>query len=683
MSWLSYLFYGYFVAGSVTLGYLLLRLTYPELRTIDVNMKLGLSFVAGVLLTLAAFAVDYLYDGKLEVLQGNGTYAIILFLLFLLAFVFLKFYFIFSKPDFLTVGVPIQNPINIRIEKTESKEEEQQREVFEKIIGKRQGADMKDRSLEKKKDLIQKLRKTEMQAVSDERVELHKKENVLSKIMGMFSSKPPRQVGLEEMKRTKVVLVPDKPQPSIQKPSVQQIAQTQRTIQASAIAQTQQAIPMPSAQTQGAPKPPEPRKGFMSMISGIIGEPQKQGQKPAAAQPTPAPMQATATSDQNIQASKTTQPGGALPTTQSEQPMPAIQTIKKPLVASHPKTIPEKTQEPQAAIKTDQPLSQAPQLPIPQTQPASGKPVSSAQTPPEPNPPSQKFRQVIEQEKFIGLKSEVMSGEPIEVPEKPKQTQEELSRFQSDPKTVEEERRKAAQLQEELILRDILPKDVASQQALAAKQAQPVQIRPGQHRIYQAVQQANQEVIVHRRYMLRGQEPLDAPKGMSVIGNQDVMQADNFDMLVNDVYTQLKENKKEGVRANLAVAPPKETLQQAALQKNALTFDDLLGESPSGKKEETGGGVMSQLASLNEASGKKPEPQKSDIAFVKIEAEKGMGCPTCHTKNSKIIFCPYCGSGMCANCSPSIKIVEGAFIYTCPKCKEDVDVRKKAVQPAA
>ncbi|MEK6843589.1 MAG: zinc ribbon domain-containing protein, partial [Candidatus Micrarchaeota archaeon] len=145
-------------------------------------------------------------------------------------------------------------------------------------------------------------------------------------------------------------------------------------------------------------------------------------------------------------------------------------------------------------------------------------------------------------------------------------------------------------------------------------------------------------------------------------------------------YSQLKNSEGTGsLRSSLSVAPPKESLLKSNEKKeDKLSFDDILGDKPKEDAEKQTS-VMSQLENFNS---KHPETQKieskTEISFVKIEAEKGMGCPTCHSKNSKIIFCPYCGTGMCANCSPSIKINEGAFVYTCPKCKEDVDVRKKA-----
>jgi len=88
--------------------------------------------------------------------------------------------------------------------------------------------------------------------------------------------------------------------------------------------------------------------------------------------------------------------------------------------------------------------------------------------------------------------------------------------------------------------------------------------------------------------------------------------------------------------------------------------------------------VFAQLSEIS--SGKTPAKpaEKENVEFVKIQAEKGMGCPTCHSKNTRIVFCPYCGTGMCANCSPKIFVEGDHFTYICPKCKENVTVRKKS-----
>jgi len=55
-----------------------------------------------------------------------------------------------------------------------------------------------------------------------------------------------------------------------------------------------------------------------------------------------------------------------------------------------------------------------------------------------------------------------------------------------------------------------------------------------------------------------------------------------------------------------------------------------------------------------------------------------MGCPSCGARNTRVVFCPYCGTGFCANCTPSLLPGADAFTYTCPKCSESVSVKKKS-----
>ncbi len=178
---------------------------------------------------------------------------------------------------------------------------------------------------------------------------------------------------------------------------------------------------------------------------------------------------------------------------------------------------------------------------------------------------------------------------------------------------------------------------------------------------------------------------------------------------VKDVYTQLKEEQKpEGLREKLGVRQPKKEFRERGkevkVEEKPLSLSDLLGtEKPSetpatapGAAKPAAGGLFAELEAL--ASGKKEEKKKEEpnaekgegkkegkegeLAFVKMKAP-GVGCPTCHSKNSKIIFCPYCGTGLCANCATSIKTTPEAFVYTCPKCGEEITVKRKAVAETA
>lgn len=162
-----------------------------------------------------------------------------------------------------------------------------------------------------------------------------------------------------------------------------------------------------------------------------------------------------------------------------------------------------------------------------------------------------------------------------------------------------------------------------------------------------------------------------------------------FGDMVSDVYTQLRVAKK-GTSAKDIITPSAGGAEGAA---SALTLEDIAGENTpleknkaeqsssgafSGAKEESQPekpaetSVFSQLEGI--ASGAKSE--KSVGKFFDLPAERGMGCPTCRTKNIRVAFCPYCGTGMCANCSPKVNATGDELKYECPKCGEEISVKK-------
>jgi hypothetical protein len=176
-------------------------------------------------------------------------------------------------------------------------------------------------------------------------------------------------------------------------------------------------------------------------------------------------------------------------------------------------------------------------------------------------------------------------------------------------------------------------------------------------------------------------------KQVSVIAPKGTVDNEAFTELMNDVYTQLKQEGKVEEKKTPAAAAQG---TQPKKSSSEVSMGDLFGEGERGtaaKTESTTALPQEEsnplFAQLGEISSGKPsapakatEPEKK-MQEVKIPAEKGMGCPNCRAKNSKIIFCPYCGSGMCANCSPKIVPGKEAFVYTCPKCQEEVTVKKK------
>ncbi len=92
-----------------------------------------------------------------------------------------------------------------------------------------------------------------------------------------------------------------------------------------------------------------------------------------------------------------------------------------------------------------------------------------------------------------------------------------------------------------------------------------------------------------------------------------------------------------------------------------VTMSDLFGEAPAAPKAKS---VFAQMQA------------QAEVSVVPLQ--QPAVCPTCHQKNSRIVFCPYCGTGMCANCSPSVVPGPDGFTYTCPHCQEEIPVKKKA-----
>ncbi len=204
----------------------------------------------------------------------------------------------------------------------------------------------------------------------------------------------------------------------------------------------------------------------------------------------------------------------------------------------------------------------------------------------------------------------------------------------------------------------------------------------------------------HRLYL----HAKEAAEKQKTGGVSDQKEREEVSAFVKDVYAQLKaEQKPEGLREKVGVRQPKKELRERAreareakaAEEKPLSLADLLGtEKPTEAPTPAGAGAPASglFAELEALAGGKKEEKKeeakagkkdkeTELVFVKMQAP-GVGCPTCHTKNTKIIFCPYCGTGLCANCATSIKTTPEAFIYTCPKCGEEITVKRKAVAAA-
>ncbi len=159
---------------------------------------------------------------------------------------------------------------------------------------------------------------------------------------------------------------------------------------------------------------------------------------------------------------------------------------------------------------------------------------------------------------------------------------------------------------------------------------------------------------------------------------------------------RLEREQRRQSRAGEASArtEARQQLSTAPAPQQELTFQDLLAtgeQTPAGAGEEkprnlfdeleattaaAGSGPSGLFAELQEVSGAKPAERKESVTQVQVEKNEPLACPTCKAANTRVVFCPYCGTGMCANCSPSIKPEGDFFVFTCPHCSEEVNVKK-------
>jgi len=156
--------------------------------------------------------------------------------------------------------------------------------------------------------------------------------------------------------------------------------------------------------------------------------------------------------------------------------------------------------------------------------------------------------------------------------------------------------------------------------------------------------------------------------------------------IVEDVYLSFH----DAAEANKKKEDSKAQKTPALLKDEFPDTTPIPSVSPSGKsappvKAGTPGSVT--MADLFGEPKSKPQASPKSV-FAQMEkpvtsvpVAQAQVCPTCKQKNSRIVFCPYCGAGMCANCSPKVTPGPDGFTYTCPKCQEDIPVKKKQVPP--
>lgn len=182
----------------------------------------------------------------------------------------------------------------------------------------------------------------------------------------------------------------------------------------------------------------------------------------------------------------------------------------------------------------------------------------------------------------------------------------------------------------------------------------------------------------------------------------EIAEQEGFDQMVNEVYTQLKASSVKSTNQIMNM-PPSSNVKKEMEENSNATADSLVSKSlfstdnnqannqnadskqlpitpqtNENRSKNTASDLFVQLSKVNEhLSTNNKKHSTEQVKFVEIPREKGMGCPNCRETSTRVVFCPYCGSGMCANCSPNIRPEEDYFIYTCPRCGEEINVSKK------
>ncbi|MFA6048851.1 MAG: hypothetical protein WC792_02815 [Candidatus Micrarchaeia archaeon] len=607
-----------FVIGSASFGYLLLRLTWPDVRLGSAQEKLGFSAIAGGAIAIAAIFLDYFASGFAGYDFSQGFAPAILAMLLVLCFAGFQAYFYYSRPAFLTVGIPIPAvPLPARVSEqatgaTAAKRVEQAPAIVQAAAPK--APQVKEAALGVAARLADAL-KAEV-----------KPQMPIPQFFAKAAEKP------AEAAKPKETVPIAKP---VEAPMPKEAQPAKKEEPAAQAPKPFQAPPWIAAAKKPAISaiPPVPIKQKPQAVPAAP-------MQPAAVQPQPqpAPTQAQPQVQQKMEFE--------IPLKQSAQP------AKPPLPAA-----PEMPPKPVPAI--------APQAPT-AWPPAEKRPLS-------PNVAEIYLtrKEVAPAEKMKELKKEISREEQsleIDVPLK-KGTAGTLasapiSQVAASKEEVKAELRKVREAEAEAVLTDIMGGPLPEGEGGPAAKQQPSGER------------------VRRRYL----EAAQGAQSVRVIASRNVAAKEEFNDLVQDVYTQLKATKTEdSLKSTMQVGKPEAKATPAAPAK--VTMEDLFGEQK-GSAVKTGGESSALFDQLNAISAGRPqapaEEKKASVEFVKIQAEKGMGCPTCHSKNTRIVFCPYCGTGLCANCSPKITPKADYFVYVCPKCLEDVTVKKKTpTNPAA
>ena len=745
LGWAYHLSYFF---GSVSVGYLLLRLTYPDIRIIDKNKSLGISFVLGAAVYVFAQATS---EGISWVSGISGLLPGIILAYSAVGFLLLKIYFYFTTPSLLTIGVPIHSV-----------------SIAAKAMNEPEPASVKAQQINS--DEIPSWIKSSKPAqqgpgskiyISEKSISSEKEAGIGSSYFGQHTQKTgvasegPSKVPIPQMRPP----APEKKKtesPSEEEEDINDLMYGKAAIKApsaprkDAVAQEKEDMPkeqknvvsasqpekkaepaVSAAQVTTAPQTPsKPAKAgfFDGLIAAFSfgGKAKQQGsqQKPMLPATVPGqnsisqllPEKAGAIPGQNKQGYKATPlPKIQAPGATQQAPPWILRNQKQEKGTQEPAPADKQAAQAGTSKEAETQAQSAAQpnnenLPptitldvIPRKKDGSaakgGSKIAPELLAPKGSPAQQSQMQGVRE---VSVGEEQLMGEAkkhagenekaglieLEVPIKQSDMEQRPRMFTAvgEPGEARKTIRRAKEAEAEIILDDIMP-----------------QIEKQNRRIretdYDNGDSQNANADGQQSSMPRHRMYAQDQDSIRVVAPKEVMESGEFGEIINDVYGQLKNTsgKPSGQFVN---TPPKpsvtsdkgvKVLSDPDASKSPAQFSDiekeLFGKDEAAPKPASGTtegqGLFDQLNTINTTGGmppgaKQPIKTTSDVEFVHIQGAKGLGCPNCHQNNSRIVFCPYCGSGMCANCSPNVRMEPDGFAYICPKCGEEVHIKKKA-----
>jgi DNA-directed RNA polymerase subunit RPC12/RpoP len=709
-----------YLFGGISLGYLLLRLTYPDIRLIEKYRALGMSFVLGALVVAAAWGTSLLGSWAFT-MQGLLPLFVMAYALF--GYSVMKLYFFFNSPALLTVGIPLHEAA---LAQKAFGSPEGPQEISAPAAGgfgepKKTGGGFeggettwhavagKPAATPSRHEVGEMQVESEAQEIIGEKREEPEPEPASPMTAGAKAGEkpllpavsPPERIAPQkpaEIEKPAGLGEPEKggwldgalsaffgmfPQKKKETETAFKTAQTRQAGKNESEAQKMKATLLP-------PKPAAPEYSAPPWVMRL----QKKGQAAGLQAQEEKPKEAGIVKEQERKGELLKSPKPA-----SEKNEAGETAITKIPVSGEPEKIIGPAQIGAAQTVGWQDRIIVPQKTDKAKTPLEGivcgfeKPKIKAEAVPD----RERESKLVEEARKMYVGQEKMDLVEISIPLKPPITglkwpgamltaqgsaEEEKETIAQAKKTAKEtiSREKREEVEKEI--EDILPAlERQEKREKKAAQARGQEQAPGRG-----------EQVRHRLYA--------QPDAIKVVASKEVLNADEFGAIITDVYSQLKDAAKEetlGQSMTSVNAPPKvksfmlEAPGGAGGEKAKSLEAELFGQPAAqtglGKGRE-GGGLFDQLSRINAAAGV-PEGAKAggvqpstQMEFVHIQGGKGLGCPNCHQKNAKIVFCPYCGSGMCANCSPNVRLEMDGFGYTCPKCAEEVHIKKKKPVPA-